>query len=110
MNVPLNKVIPDENSSTPTTESVHAQARRKPTFQLALPRPTLSRDYSFKTFVDAGAMCSLGTPGTPYALTWSDSFDSVMTLKPIKGRVPTPYPKMDDGEWIQDVEEAIANM
>lgn len=49
--------------------------------------------------------------GRPDVLTWSDSFDSVMTLKPIKGRVPTPYPKMDaEGEWIQDVEEAIRMM
>jgi len=98
----------DESSSTAV--SINSQSRRKPTFKLALPCPSLSRDDSFNTSTLAGAIYSLGTPGTPHELTWSDSFDSVMTLKPIKGRVLTPYPKMDDSEWIEDAEEAIATV
>ncbi|KAF8573760.1 hypothetical protein K439DRAFT_930346 [Ramaria rubella] len=84
----------------PTLQS-NLQSRRKLTFSLNLPRPSFERDESFEVSELAF------TPGTPCELSWSDSYDSIRTLKPLKERIPTPYPKIDESEWIDDIEEAI---
>lgn len=83
--------------------AIAPRVRPRPSFKLDLPRPNIARDDSFEAVALAGVTF---IPGTPNDLPWSDSFDSVMTLKPTKGRIPTPYPK-DGGEWIEDVDLAI---
>lgn len=100
MNDTASQAASASNSSAGT--SVEPQTRHKLTFKLAFPIPC--RGNSFETAGLDGVIFSLDAPGV---LTWSDSSDSVMTLRPIRGRVATPYPKMDDSEWIQDVDEAI---
>jgi len=85
-------------------KSTETRARRRPSFKLDIPRPNFVRDDSFEAVALAGI---LFTPGTPGELTRSDSEDSVVTLKPSKGRVSTPYPKLEQGEWLEDVDKIV---